>query len=355
MLFLLWLIVRLLTRLLVLSNADKGTKDLEILVLRHQLRALRRKTGRPKLTAGDRVLLAAASRVLPRRRWVSSFLVKPPTLLRWRRTLVRRKWTYGKERAPGRPAIAPEVTALIVRMARDNPRWGCVRICGELRKLGIRVGATVIRSLLRRHGLGLAPRRSGPSWTQFLRLRPGIVACDFFTVETIRLKTLYVLFFVHLGSRRVVLAGVTANPDSAWVSQQARNAAMDLNDRACRSGFCSATTTPGSPAASARCSAARADRSSARRSGHRRRTPMRIGGCGPCGRRSRTLGPDHAGPPALRLRRDEDEAGHSPEGRRPLHERQAVEGCGERSGRRRQRCRRSRRPRPSSWPTSESR
>jgi hypothetical protein len=128
-----------------------------------------------------------------------------------------------------------------------------------------------------------------------------------------------------------------------------------LNDRACRSGFCSATTTPGSPAASARCSAARADRSSARRFGHRRRTPMRSGGCGPGGRRSRTLGPDHAGPPALRLRRDEDEDGHSPEGRRPLHERQAVEGCGERSGRRRQRCRRSRRPRPSSWPTSESR
>jgi putative transposase len=109
---------------------------------------------------------------------------------------------------------------------------GCVRICGELRKLGIRVGATTIRTLLRRHGLGPAPRRSGPSWAQFLRAQAeGIVACDFFTLETIRLQTLYVLFFIQLSSRRVVLAGVTAHPGLAWVFQQARNAAMDLGDR----------------------------------------------------------------------------------------------------------------------------
>ena len=117
-------------------------------------------------------------------------------------------------------------------MARDNPRWGCLRICGELRKLGIRVGPTTIRMLLRRHGLGPAPRRSGPTWTQFLRAQAeGIIGCDFFTVETIRLKTLYVLFFIQLSTRRVVAAGVTAHPDSAWASQQARNVAMDLNDR----------------------------------------------------------------------------------------------------------------------------
>ncbi len=107
-----------------------------------------------------------------------------------------------------------------------------MRICGELRKLGIRVGATTIRTLLRRHGLGPAPRRTGPSWTQFLRAQAeGIVACDLFKVETIRLKTLHVLFFIHLSSRRVVLAGVTANPDAAWVTQQGRNVAMDLNDQ----------------------------------------------------------------------------------------------------------------------------
>src|SRR6266487_2536343 len=231
MLFMLWLTVRVLTRLLVLPNGDDGTKDLEILVLRHQLRVLRRKAGRPKFTARDRILLAATSRLLPRDRW-TSFLVAPQTLGRWHRTLVRRKWTFQKARKPGRPPIDPQTAALILRMARENARWGCVRICGELRKLGIRVGATTIRTLLRRHGLGPAPRRTGPSWTQFLRAQAeGIVACDFSTVETIRLKTLHVLFFIQLSTRWVVLAGVTANPDSAWVSQQARNVAMDLDDR----------------------------------------------------------------------------------------------------------------------------
>jgi hypothetical protein len=117
MLFLLWLIVRLLIRLLVLSNADRGTKDLEILVLRHQLRVLRRKTGPPKFTAGDRVLLAAASLVLPRERW-AWFLVTPQTLLRWHRELVRRKWNYRKQRRPGRAPIDPQTVELIVRMAR---------------------------------------------------------------------------------------------------------------------------------------------------------------------------------------------------------------------------------------------
>jgi putative transposase len=231
MLFLLWLTVRFLSRLLVVWDADDGTKDLEILVLRHQLRVLRRKSGRPRFTARDRVVLAAASRALPRERW-ASFLVTPQTLLRWHRELVRRKWTYRKVRRPGRPPLDAEVVALVLRMARENPRWGCVRICGELRKLGIRVGATTIRTLLRRQGLGPAPRRSGPTWMQFLRAQAAaIVACDFFTVETIWLQTLYVLFFIEVGTRRVVVTGVTANPSSAWVTQQARNVAMDLDDQ----------------------------------------------------------------------------------------------------------------------------
>src|SRR6266700_4616433 len=231
MLFLLSLVIRVLARLLVLSGADEAT-DLEILVLRHQRRVLRRQAGRPRFTPLDRVLLAPASRALPRQRWTSLFLVTPKTLLRWHRELVRRKWTYRKAHQPGRPPIDAEVVALVLRMARENPRWGCVRICGELRKLGIRVGATTIRTLLRQHGLGPAPRRTGPTWTQFLRAQAeGIINCDFFTVETIQLKTLFVLFFIHLSSRRVVLAGVTAHPDTAWVTQQARNVAMDLDDR----------------------------------------------------------------------------------------------------------------------------
>ena len=232
MLFILWLVVRLLTRVLVLPGADEATKDLEILVLQQQLRVLRRTAGRPKFTPLDRVLLAAASRTLPRQRWTSLFLVTPQTLLRWHRELVRHKWTYPNARKPGRPPLDPEVVTLVLRMARENPRWGCVRISGELRKFGIRVSATTIRSLLRRGGLGPAPRRGGPTWTQFLKAQAeGIVACDFFTVETIWLKTLYVLFFIQLSTRQVTVTGITARPDAAWVTQQARNATMDLNDR----------------------------------------------------------------------------------------------------------------------------
>jgi len=160
-----------------------------------------------------------------RARW-SAFLVSPQTLLRWQRELVRRKWTY-RRRPAGRPPLDPERRELVLRLARENPRWGCVRIQGELRKLGVRVGATTIRMLLRRHGLGPAPRRIGPSWAEFLRAQAqGILACDFFTVETVWLRTLYVLFWIEHGSRRVHVAGVTANPDCAWVSQQARNLAI---------------------------------------------------------------------------------------------------------------------------------
>ncbi len=178
------------------------------------------------------MLLAAASCLIPRDRWVA-FLVTPATLLHWHRELVKRKWTYGRTGRPGRPLIDREVRELVLRLARENPRWGCVRIGGELRKLGIRVGATTIRSLIRTARLGPAPRRTGPSWTEFLRAQAGgIIACDFFTVETAWLRTLYVLAFIELGSRRVHLSPSTAHPDSAWVTQQARNLALGLDNRA---------------------------------------------------------------------------------------------------------------------------
>ena len=205
---LLYLVVRALVRLLVSGgqrNRDGGAKDLEILVLRHQLRVLQRTTSPPRLRTIDRALLAAASRVLPRDRWVA-FFVTPATLLRWHRELVRWKWTYGRTGRPGRPPLDPAIRALILRLARENPRWGCVRIEGELRKLGIRVAATTIRSLLRTARLGPAPRRTGPRWSEFLRAQAGgIIACDFFTVETAWLRTLYVLVFIELGSRRIHL------------------------------------------------------------------------------------------------------------------------------------------------------
>jgi putative transposase len=147
--------------------------------------------------------------------------------LRWHRELVRRKWTY-RRRSPGRAPLDPAVRELVLGMARENSKWGCVRIQGEFRKLGIRVGATTIRSLLRRAGLGPAPRRGGPSWAEFLRAQAeGIVACDFFTVETVWLGTLCVLFFIEHGTRCVWLVGVTAHPDGAWMRQEARNLAVD--------------------------------------------------------------------------------------------------------------------------------
>ena len=182
---------------------------------------------RPKPNRLDRVLFAAASTWLPRGSW-SSFTVRPETLLRWHRELVRRKWTYRRTGQPGRRPIEPDIRDLVVRLGRENPRWGYQRIRGELLKLGIRISATTVRTILLRHGLEPAPRRGGPTWAEFLRSQAaGILATDFFTVETIGLRTLYVLFFIELSSRRVHLAGVTEHPDSAWVTQQARNLAIE--------------------------------------------------------------------------------------------------------------------------------
>src|SRR5438552_14963781 len=137
--------------------------ELENAVLRHEVRLLRRQRRKLDLRALDRVVLAAASRAIPRDRW-GLFLVRPQTLLRWHRELVRRKWTHRRKGKPGRPPIDPEVRALILRLGRENRRWGCIRIQGELRKLGIRIGATTIRSILRRSGLGPASRGPDPNW-----------------------------------------------------------------------------------------------------------------------------------------------------------------------------------------------
>ena len=150
--------------------------------------------------------------------------------VRWHRQLVRRRWTYPRL---GRPPLDPDVVDLVVRLARDNPRWGYQRITGELAQLGVRVSATSVRTILRREGLGPAPRRpGGPSWSTFLRAQAsGIVACDLLSVDTIGLSRRYVLFFIELESRRVWLGGVTANPTGPWVTQQARNLFLALADR----------------------------------------------------------------------------------------------------------------------------
>jgi putative transposase len=216
--------------LLVLLTRGDAAKDLEILVLRHQLTVLRRQVPRPRLEPADRAVLAAISRALPRARW-SCFFVRPETLLRWHRRLVAGAWTY-PNRGSGRPPLHNDTQQLIVRPARENPRWGYQRIRGELRSLGIQVSATGIRATLRRHGMDPAPRRSTISWRLFLRQQAaGIVACDFFTVDTIWLRRLYVLFFIEVDTRRVHLARVTANPDGGWVAQQARNLLLVLGKR----------------------------------------------------------------------------------------------------------------------------
>src|SRR5215203_431984 len=208
-------------------------KDVEIAVLRHQLTVLRRQVARPRYTLSDRLVLAVLARLLPRERW-SAFLVTPGTLLRWHRDLVRRRWTY-PHRPGRRRGLDPAVVDLVLRMARENPRWGYQRIAGECAKLGVTVSATSIRTILRRHRLGPAPRRGGPTWAQFLRAQAGgVLACDFLTVETIGLSRLYVLFVIELDRRRVWLAGITANPTGQWVAQQAGELLMDMGAHADR-------------------------------------------------------------------------------------------------------------------------
>jgi transposase InsO family protein len=208
-------------KLLTGSRRPAQVKDIELLVLRHQLTVLRRQVERPRLRQSDRAFLAAASRVLPSQRR-HDLLVTPQTLLRWHRELVRRRWTYS-HRDPGRPPIPAESRELVLRLARENPRWGYQRIAGELSKLGIFVSPSTVRRLPAGAGLGPAPRRSGPSWREFLHAQAAsVIACDFFTVETPFLRRYYVLFFIELHSRRVHLAGSTAHPNGRWVAQQAR-------------------------------------------------------------------------------------------------------------------------------------
>jgi hypothetical protein len=224
-----YVVLRRVLQLAALRFRSNEFKELEIVVLRHELAVLRRQAGRPELTSADRVFLAAASRLLPRASW-RSFVVTPTTLLRWHRRLVSRRWTYPGR--VGRPPIGGEIRELVLRLARENPRWGYQRIAGELRGLGLTVSATTVRKLLRQAGLGPAGVRAGLTWREFLRAQAhSTLAVDFFTVETVSLRRLYVLFFIEVGSRRVHLAGCTANPSGAWVTQQARQLTWGLAER----------------------------------------------------------------------------------------------------------------------------
>jgi transposase InsO family protein len=230
-----YLAVRCLLQLVLLRPRSQGSKELEIVVLRHELSVLRRQAGRPHLRVSDRILLAAASRLLPRSCWQSLF-VTPATLLRWHRRLVARHWTYRGQ--AGRPPIGGEIRKLVLRLARENPRWGYQRIAGEINGLGLRVSATTVKKILRQSGIGPVGERGGLSWRAFLRAQAqSMLAVDFFTVETISLQRLHVLFFIELASRRVHFAGCTANPTGAWVAQQARQFAWTLQEQPSRFRF----------------------------------------------------------------------------------------------------------------------
>jgi putative transposase len=182
------------------------------------------------LTWPDRAVIAALALRMPRARRVA-VIVTPGTILRWHRRLLARRWTTTERPRPGRPSIAAGVRALVKQLAVENPDWGYRRIHGELRSLGYRVGASTVWSILQAHGLDPAPRRSGPTWQQFLTAQAeGIVACDLFHLDTISLRRLYVLFTVEHATRRVRILAVTAHPTGQWLTQQARNLMMDLDD-----------------------------------------------------------------------------------------------------------------------------
>ena len=196
-----------------IKNSDK---DLEIILLRQQVRILQRKLNTsPRISRPEKLLLVtlsarfSQSENYARQRMQQVMLIfKPDTMLRWHRELVRRKWALRQKRKPGRPRLSSELKELIIRLANENPRRGYDKIHGELLKLGFAASPISVRNVLKHHQISPAPQRSSISWRSFLgHYKDQILACDFFTIETISLKTLYVLFFIELGSRRVHFAG----------------------------------------------------------------------------------------------------------------------------------------------------
>ena len=295
-----WVLIYVLTFLLDIFatlGVAKSAKDLEIILLRQQVRILQRKTNAPPclarpeklvlatLTARFRGIAAAAGY----RMSGAMLIFKPETVLRWHRELVRRKWTFKQGPKLGRPRLSTELEALIVQLARENPRWGYDRIEGELLKLGYVVSTTSVRNVMKRNGIVPAPNRGGLTWRAFIaHHKAQFLACDFFTVETIWLQTLYVLFFIELGTRRMHFAGCTTYPNTTWSHSRRGSWCGCWKTKRGRCDSSSMIVTPSSHDRSTQCRAhfigiqclnLRTSRSSRRRFVLQRRTPTRSAGC----------------------------------------------------------------------------
>ena len=228
-----FLLTTRLTAWLRLARREETWKTAEILLLRHQLAVLqRRQPRRPRLDWADRALIASLLAVIPKaRRHGLRLLVSPDTILRWHRDIVGRRWAARSIRGKtGRPATRRNIRALVLRLARENPGWGYRRIHGELAGLGVRISASTVWEILKKAGIDPAPRRTGPTWSLFLRSQAeAILACDFFTADLLDGTQAYVLAVIEHASRRVRILGVTLHPP--------RNLIMDLGEHAHRVKF----------------------------------------------------------------------------------------------------------------------
>jgi putative transposase len=223
-----------------IGRLSEKDKNLEIMILRHQLDVMTRLQTKPvKPNRPEKMTLAVLTKKLKQstNRTTGQLrdvicIIKPETVIRWHRELVRRKWTQDRKNKGGRPRVPQEKESLIVRLAQENLRWGYAKIEGEMLKLGFKVSLTTVRNVLDRNGIVPAPIRYGSiGWRTLMKhYKEQLLACDFFTVETIFLKTVYVLVFIALGTRRVHLAGVTSHPDGLWVAQQARQLIWEFDE-----------------------------------------------------------------------------------------------------------------------------
>ena len=231
-----FLLITRVTTWLRLSRREEAWQAAEILILRHQLAVLqRRQPRRPHLNWADRALLAALLSAIPKaRRQGLRLLVTPDTILRWHRDIVRRRWAARSKRGrTGRPATRRHIKALLLRLARENPEWGYRRIHGELAGLGVNVAASTVWEILKANGIGPAPRRKGPTWSQFLRSpAEAILACDFFSVDLLDGTQAHILVVIGHAARRIRILGVTLYPTGEWTTQQARNLIIDLGEQA---------------------------------------------------------------------------------------------------------------------------